>query len=131
MTSHRLAGIALAVLFSALARPASADPTLECPGGSQVEIKACLAETEERVDQALRVAYEIAMRQAVELDAVMERDMMAPALEAGQTAWIAYRDAHCAFVGATFGGGSGTGAGIRACRIDLGRARADTLLGAF
>ncbi len=65
---------------------------------------------------------------AQELDTVTGRKVAVPALEAGQAAWVAYRDLHCEFVGATFGGGSGTGAAIRGCRIELGRARADALL---
>lgn len=121
------------VLALALAAPAvgRADPTLECgiDLGSQVEIGDCLAATEARVDETVAQALGFAMEAAKALDADTGRPGAAPGLEAGQAAWSAFRDAHCAFVGATFGGGSGTGAAIRACRIDLGRERVGTLMG--
>ncbi len=68
------------------------------------------------------------MDAAKALDAETGRPGTVAALEAGQKAWAAYRDDHCAYVGATFGGGSGTGIAIRSCRIDLGRARTDQLM---
>lgn len=121
------------VLALVLAAPAAgwADPTLECglDLGSQVEIGDCLAATEARVDRTVVQALGFAMEAAQALDAETGRPAATPALEAGQAAWSAYRDGHCAFVGATFGGGSGTGAAIRACRIDLGRERAAALMG--
>lgn len=116
-----------------LAAPAGgrADPTQECGIGlgSQVEIGDCLAATEARVDETVAQALGFAMEGAKALDAETGRPGAVPALEAGQAAWTAFRDAHCAFVGATFGGGSGTGAAIRACRIDLGRERVGVLMG--
>ena len=104
---------------------ANADPALECNTGvsSQVEIAACVAETEARVDAAVEAAYGFAMTSATDLDEITGREVAVPALEAAQGAWAAYRDAQCEFAGATFGGGSGTGIAIRSCRIDLGRAR--------
>ena len=112
------------------AASASADPALECSsnGGSQVEIGRCLAEVEKNVDLALEIALEFATDAAKELDNVKGRAVAVPALEAGQAAWSDYRDKHCEYVGATFGGGSGTGIAIRNCRIELGRARADELM---
>jgi uncharacterized protein YecT (DUF1311 family) len=108
---------------------AGADPTLECSGlGSQVEIGNCVGEAEARVNAALDIAYGAAMQAAVELDEITGRDVAVPALEAGQAAWAAYRNAQCDYVGATFGGGSGTGIAISACRVSLGRARMDDLL---
>ena len=64
---------------------------------------------------------------AEELDTISGRAMASPALEAAQSAWSAYRDAHCEYVGAAFGGGSGTGIGVNSCRIQLGRDRAEEL----
>jgi uncharacterized protein YecT (DUF1311 family) len=109
---------------------AAADPTLECNEGmsSQVEIADCMAATEARVDAAVETALSFASASATDLDEVTGREVALPALEAGQAAWVAYRDAHCEFVGATFGGGSGTGIAIRGCRIDLGRARVTELM---
>ncbi|MEX0327437.1 MAG: lysozyme inhibitor LprI family protein [Ruegeria sp.] len=106
-----------------------ADPTLECPdAGSQVEIGACVSDMENRVNTAVETAYSLAQNAAAELDDVTGRVVAQPALEASQVAWTAYRDAQCEAVGASFGGGSGTGIGITACRVELGRARVDELL---
>ena len=82
----------------------------------------------ENVDVAIDTSGGFAMAAARELDEITGRDAAVPALEASQAAWSAYRDAHCDYVGATFGGGSGTGIGIDACRVEVGRARVDTLL---
>ena len=116
--------------LGAAAGLAAADPVLECNSGasSQVEIGNCVAETEARVDAAVEAALGFAMTSATDLDEVTGREMALPALEAAQAAWAAYRDAHCDFVGTTFGGGSGTGIAIDACRVELGRARAAELL---
>lgn len=115
------------VLF---APPALADPTLECSAGlgSQVEIGTCVSDTETRVDQSVQIALEFAQAAAKDLDDVTERTVSLPALNAGQSAWEAYRDQHCEFVGTTFGGGSGTGIAISACRVDLGRDRVSVLM---
>ncbi len=101
---------------------------MECPGSSQIEIGACVHETLGRVDAAVDAALGFAMTSAVELDRITGRSVAEPALTAGQAAWAGYRDAHCAFVGATYGGGSGTGIAIESCRIMLGRARVEDLL---
>ena len=114
-----------------LAQPAAADPSLECSvdSGSQVEVRDCLAATEKTVDAAMALALRFATDAATELDEVTGRPVALPALEASQAAWSAYRDAHCAYVGATFGGGSGTGIAIRSCRIELARERIRALRG--
>ncbi|GAA6161787.1 hypothetical protein NBRC116589_39610 [Ruegeria sp. HU-ET01832] len=118
---------AFLILF--LSSAASADPALEClDAGSQVEIGACVGAMEDRVNQAIDASYDIAMQSAKELDDVTGRVVAVPALDSAQTAWLAYRDAQCEAVGASFGGGSGTGIGITACRVELGRARVDELL---
>ncbi len=122
------------VLISALslaligAATAFADPATECGGSSQVEIGACVAETLERVDATIDIYLGFAKTSAKELDTVTARTITVPALEAAQAAWSAYRDAQCDYVGTTFGGGSGTGIAINACKIDLGRARAAELM---
>lgn len=121
--------VAVAVIFcTGLPGALLADPATECGGGSQVEIGACVAETLARVDATVEIYLGFAMRSAEELDSATGRTVAAPALEAAQDAWLAYREAHCAFVGATFGGGSGTGIGIESCKIELGRDRAETLM---
>lgn len=73
------------------------------------------------------MALSLAQAAARELDQITGREVAEPALRASQTTWEAYRAAHCDYVGSTFGGGSGTGIAIRACRISLGRTRVDEL----
>ncbi|MCI5109544.1 MAG: DUF1311 domain-containing protein [Marivita sp.] len=107
---------------------ALADPATECGGSSQVEIGACVADTLARVDATVEIYLGFAQSSADELDGITGRVVTAPALEAAQAAWSAYRDAHCDYVGATFGGGSGTGIAIDACKVELGRARAAELM---
>ncbi|EEE37602.1 hypothetical protein RKLH11_1438 [Rhodobacteraceae bacterium KLH11] len=102
---------------------------MEClDAGSQVEIGTCVSDMETRVNAAIKSSYSLAIGAAQELDDVTGRAVAVPALEASQTTWAAYRDAQCEAVGASFGGGSGTGIAITACRVDLGRARVDELL---
>ena len=117
---------ALLPLF--LATPAFADPSMECPGSSQIEIGACVTETLANVDAAMETAYSFALNAAGALDTETGRADALPALEAAQSAWLAWRDAECAFAGARFAGGSGTGIAITSCRIDLGRDRVTALL---
>lgn len=106
-----------------------ADPALECSdASSQVEIGSCVAKMEERVNVAIETSYSFAVEAAKELDDVTGRVEAVPALEASQSAWVAFRDAQCDAVGASYGGGSGTGIAITSCRVDLGRARVDELL---
>lgn len=116
-------------ILATMAVPGFADPALECSNsGSQVEIGECVAKDEERVEAALATALRFALNAAEELDSIIERSAAVPALEAGQKAWETYREEHCAFVGATYGGGSGTGIAIRSCWTSLGRARVDELM---
>lgn len=130
MILFRFVLLSLTVAGLAVSAPLRAEPSLECPGGSQVEIKDCLAATEQRVEVALATALRIAGDRAAELDRVTGREVAVPALQQSQASWRAYREAHCNFVGATFGGGSGTGIGIRDCRITLTRRRIGDLLDA-
>jgi uncharacterized protein YecT (DUF1311 family) len=126
----RLSGAVVGVVLAGMAATAQADPVMECGNryGSQVEIGDCLADVERDVDAAMDIALGFAMSSAKDLDAITERKVVGPALEAGQAAWLAYRDRHCNYVGSTYGGGSGTGATIRSCRIELGRARSGHLM---
>lgn len=127
---QRISGAIAALSIIFVAAAAEADPIMECStqADNQVEIGYCLAEVAENVDAAVVTALGFAMESARELDTVTGRKAAVPALTAGQAAWAAYRDRHCEFVGATYGGGSGTGIAIAGCRIELGRARADTLM---
>jgi uncharacterized protein YecT (DUF1311 family) len=123
----RYFGLILAMM---VAGEAQAGPVMECSiqASSQVEVGNCLAKVEKTVAATIEASLVFAMASAKELDTVTGRKVAVPALTAGQAAWVAYRDQHCEFVGATFGGGSGTGTAIRGCQIELGRARIDALL---
>ena len=102
-----------------------ADASLECSmtSGSQVETADCLIDVEEAVNAAMQVALDTARSAAVELDEVTEREAAGPALEAAQNAWMNLRETQCAYEGSLFGGGSGTGIAIQACRITMTRDR--------
>lgn len=122
----------LMMLIAAIAMipDARADAALECgiDRSSQVEIADCMAATEATVDKAMATAMELAKSVATELDQTTGRTEAAPALDAAQVAFLDFREKQCALVGATFGGGSGTGIAIRGCRIDLTRDRIDALM---
>ncbi len=107
-----------------------ADPYMECSiqNESQVETGQCLSVVEKNANAALEEIFNIAMGPATELDNVTGRDVAVPSLKIGQNAWLEYRDKHCEYVGATFGGGSGTGIAILSCRIELARERSDELM---
>jgi uncharacterized protein YecT (DUF1311 family) len=122
--------LVLLPVLASLAAPVLADPSLECSltASSQVETGNCIAETEERVTAALAQVLTLAQSVAAELDAETGREMAVPALAASQAAWEAHRDAHCEYIGSTWGGGSGTGIAIGSCRIDMARDRMDALM---
>ncbi|MBW6417223.1 lysozyme inhibitor LprI family protein [Celeribacter sp. PS-C1] len=122
----RLAPLALLALFPV---SAVADASSECAIdlGSQVEIGNCVADTEKKALQAMDIILGFARTSAQELDEITGREVALPALEASQVAWEAYRDAQCDYVGAGFGGGSGTGIAILSCKVDLTRARTKEL----
>ncbi len=110
---------------------ALAGPVSECwqQVDDNVALGACLVQVEKNVDAAMDQTLGFAMAHADEMDNDTGRVAARPSLLAAQQAWVTYRDAHCGFVGGTFGGGSGAGSAILGCRITLGRARADVLLG--
>ena len=120
----------LIVVLLWMTTPTHADPVMECGAqhGSQVEISGCLAEVEKISNLAMETALGFTMNAARELDEVTDRKVAVPALETGQASWLQYRENHCNYVGATFGGGSGTGIAIRSCRIGLTRTRTDELM---
>lgn len=124
-------GLLAFAMFVGIAVPASADPNIECSvqTRSQVELNNCLVKVETNVDAALAIVLGFAMEAAKALDDITapRRDAV-PALTVGQDAWVHYRDKHCAYVRASYGGGSGEGIGEISCRIDLARMRARELM---
>ena len=131
MSEHRLLRLLVLAGIAAFGAEAHADPILECPGDNQVEVRRCLAETEARVDAALAITVGFARESAASQDELMGGSVAMEAFEAGQAAWAAYRDAHCDYIGSTYGGGSGTSPAIRACRITHARARMQELMSAL
>lgn len=107
---------------------ANADPSMECDGTNQVEIRECLDETLARADAAVDEAFSFALAAAAETDEVTGRASVVPALYDSQSAWEAFRESQCDYVGSTYGGGSGTGIAILACRITEARARTTELM---
>lgn len=116
----------LAVMFLTL--PAFADPALECGQGSQEEIGSCVANGEEGVEAALLNALEAAMVSAAEQDNSFGGTEVEAALMESQTAWEAFRAAHCAFAGAVHPVREDAGIATRACWTTLGRARVRELV---
>ena len=121
----------IAVILLGSMQETYADPSFECSIGlgSQVEIAACVAKTETAVEKTIEMTLGFASNAATELDEATGRSSTLPALEKAQEAWSAFRQAHCDYVGSTFGGGSGTGIAIRSCRVELGRTRVKELMG--
>ncbi|MFY0308593.1 lysozyme inhibitor LprI family protein [Leisingera sp. D0M16] len=111
-----------------LALPAHANPALECGDGSQEEVGTCVADDEEGVEAALNNALEAAMVAAAEIDAGNGNSDAVAALKGGQTAWEAYRVAHCSFAGAAHPVREDAGIATRACWTTLGRARVAELV---
>jgi len=106
-----------------------ADPMSECwVGNGKQEAEVCLGTVEDNADAALEVILGQAMDAAKKFDDLTapRRDVV-PALKAAQEAWAQYRDKHCEYVGANWGGGSGTGMAISNCRIEHARKRFDEL----
>ena len=128
--SSLVTGLIVFGMLVSITTPVNADPTMECDiqSGSQVETGECLAEVEKNANAALEIIFGFAMNAARELDKVTGRDATVPALKVGQDGSLQYRDKHCEYVGATYGGGSGTGIAILSCRIELARARSNELM---
>ncbi|MFS4581543.1 lysozyme inhibitor LprI family protein [Phaeobacter sp. C3_T13_0] len=119
----------LLILILALPLPGMADPAMECSAAeTQVDVRRCLERDEERANSALSWALGYARDASDELDEVTGRQVVRPALETGQMSWLKFRNKHCDFVGATFGGGSGTGIAVLSCHINLTRDRVEALM---
>ncbi len=100
-------------------------PVDECAlvSESEVEVGNCLVQVGRNMEILIDESLARALKTATRLDEDSERPMAVEALKAAQAAWQAYRDAQCEYVGATYGGGSGTGNAILSCRVELDRAR--------
>jgi uncharacterized protein YecT (DUF1311 family) len=123
-------GLAALLMLAGTSSATLADPSMECSlkSSSQVETRECLSEVAKTVEAAMDAALGYARNAGADLDKTTGREAVVPALETAQTAWLDYRDKHCDFVGATFGGGSGTGIAMLSCRVELMRSRTDELM---
>ncbi|KUF09104.1 lysozyme inhibitor LprI family protein [Pseudoponticoccus marisrubri] len=95
----------------------------DTPGGdSTVGMGGCLGAEADWWDGRLNAAYQARLAEAQQADAdAAEYGYTAPpqeeTLRAMQRAWIAFRDAKCAWAGALWGGGTGQGPAMADCRM--------------
>ena len=108
MKHYLIAAAALLLSTSALAD--------ECANAStQVELNTCTAQQYQAADKTLNQTYQAVMKRA----AAPQRDL----LKKAQQAWIALRDADCAFVGSGTSGGSVQPMIVNQCLADKTRER--------
>jgi uncharacterized protein YecT (DUF1311 family) len=88
-----------------------------CPGQTQVELDECAGDEWLAADKALNTAYASIMSRLKGNDTVRTR------LVAAERAWIGFRDAECAFVGAGVAGGSIQPMIVAQCRTALTKKR--------
>ncbi len=121
---------ATAVIWLALAVPASAVDDKECDRPSNVEISACLSALLKTADADLNRVYKQAMAsidQADYMDAD-ERENWKTSLQNAQRSWIKFKEADCSeLIFYEWWGGSGAGIASLGCQIDATRLRVDDL----
>ena len=126
-----MSGAARGVAALALAAYAGSAAAYCEDRSSMVEIKACLAEVERRVEVEMAVVW-TAVQQDIATRYFLQntqRARFAAAADRAQAAWAAFREADCREVtGFEWWGGSGAGAAIRACRIETTAARVRDLI---
>ncbi len=103
---------------------AGVDPCVRRVGASTVTIEACLKAEFTYWQMLADRAYAALQDWDSRIDADTEfRDPQPPrrvaALERTQSAWLAYRDAHCAYQMARWHGGSGAGGAYYRCMMEL------------
>ena len=91
-------------------------------GYSTVGMGACLDQEWQYWDARLNAACSTVMEEAGKADAELEEfgsaaPRQAPALRDMQRAWIAFRDAKCAYEASTWGGGTGAGPAAIQCMM--------------
>jgi uncharacterized protein YecT (DUF1311 family) len=91
-----LIGLAVLVGLAFLTTPALA----ACPGNTQSEMNTCAEADYRAIDGQLTKAYATVKKEVADVPA------SAAALIKAERAWIAYRDAECAFVAGQYEGGS-------------------------
>ncbi|MFI5315191.1 MAG: META domain-containing protein [Myxococcota bacterium] len=116
LTWTALVGIALAAGSARAKTPLEA-----CYAASRdrLAVSACLERRVAESESALASALSAAERRMLELDAVSSGARAGAALAASQKAFIAYREANCAFAGAQLASGTGAGDVTRDCEIRM------------
>ena len=103
----------------------SADACLATEAGKSTPgIGYCYSEAWQHWDRLLNDAYRLAIAQAQELDAdnaggPLDLDSSEEALRTAQRAWIAFRDAACAYEGTRWSGGTARGPASVSCLMEL------------
>ena len=100
--------------------------TMTTPGGgSNIGYGACIEAERSWWDIELNTAYQMRMNEARSIDreapipGLRPRPSDVESLRAMQRAWIAFRDATCAFEELQWWGGTGAGAAGNACRMRM------------
>ena len=125
-----IAALALALL--AAGQPAD---TLNCDDTrSQAEMNACAARDFETADRELNLVWRESIANARDLDREMDanadgRASYEATLRDAQRAWLAFRDAQCAWEGYEARGGSMESMLYEMCRANLTRERSAQLRG--
>ncbi|MET4700230.1 uncharacterized protein YecT (DUF1311 family) [Constrictibacter sp. MBR-5] len=105
----------------AVAAPVSAGASACRDAETQAAMNACVGEAFAEADAALNRDYG-RLRARLKEDASAERKLVA-----AQRAWIAFRDAECAFSASSVEGGSAHGMVVAECRTHLTRQRVKEL----
>ncbi|GHD59096.1 lysozyme inhibitor LprI family protein [Jeongeupia chitinilytica] len=125
----RYIGAALLLAVGAAHAQPSPPAISECDqrSANQADLSRCLGTLETGATQD-RLNAEAAARAAMRRLEETTPDSHALGLfETDVAAYLAYRDAHCDWAGASFHGGSIAGVAMQTCRIDMDRHRADEL----
>ena len=122
-TMRTIAAVAMLVVGASVARAqdAASARAVDCANATtQGAMNACAARDRAAADTELDAAFE-ALQDRVS-------DEGRDALDEAQRAWIAYRDAQCAFESAGTAGGSVHPMIVATCRAELTRARTERLV---
>lgn len=116
----RLWPFLLALTVIALAQTARAEDCSNAP--DQTSMNECMTNAYKKADAELNALYE---RIAARLNGSGDRTKPRAALVAAQRAWIAFRDAECAFVGGPTAEGSIHTTIVASCLTDITNRRID------
>ncbi|WP_164521459.1 lysozyme inhibitor LprI family protein [Iodobacter ciconiae] len=116
------------ILFAITAQAQPSPPAqVECDEANQILIKACLTKLAPQAIQDRKSAQTATRAMMKNLDRATGRPEAFAAFKQSTRTYEAYRQAHCAWIGKSFAGGSGAGIAELSCQIDLDHARANEL----